>query len=91
MAFLVSKIGSAERIKVSRSAVSILDLLKEKKSPLAVKAIREELSYSERTIHYALRQLRENALIMRTNKLQDLRESYYLLTAKAAYYGYHVR
>ncbi len=79
---------SEKTIRLSRSAHAILDLLDNKQSPLAVREIRDELPYSERTIHYALRQLREYALIEKKINIQDLRETQYLLAAKASLYGY---
>ncbi|MFX0170504.1 MAG: winged-helix domain-containing protein [Candidatus Hodarchaeota archaeon] len=88
MAYLVSTTNSRERIRVSRSAQAVLDLLSNKRTPLAVREIKEELPYSERTIHYALRQLRENSLVEKKANLRDLRESCYLLATKAALYGY---
>ncbi|MHA2052314.1 MAG: hypothetical protein ACXABI_02140 [Candidatus Hodarchaeales archaeon] len=75
-------------IKISRSAEAILSLLLRTGQPLAVREIKKELPYSERTIHYALRQLREYALIEKRANLRDLRESHYLLANRAALYGY---
>ncbi len=90
MAYLVSVVNSDIRVKISRSARAVLDLLNTKRSPLAVKDIRNELPYSERTIHYALRQLREYSLIEKRANLRDLRESHYLLGARAAAFGFSV-
>ena len=88
MVYLNPAASSAEKIRLSRSAHAILDLLDDKQAPLAVKAIRDELPFSERTIHYALRQLHEYALIEKRINIRDLRETHYLLAAKAAMYGY---
>jgi len=90
MAYLVSNTNNESRLKVSQSARAIFELLHTSRPPLAVYEIKEELSYSERTIHYALRQLREYALIEKRANLQDLRESRYLLAAKAQLYQFLV-
>jgi DNA-binding transcriptional regulator GbsR (MarR family) len=78
----------ANFIKISRSAEAILSLLLTTEQPLPVREIKNQLPYSERTIHYALRQLREYALIEKRTNLRDLRESHYLLANRAALYGY---
>jgi DNA-binding transcriptional regulator GbsR (MarR family) len=78
----------ANFIKISRSAEAILSLLLTTGQPLPVREIKNQLPYSERTIHYALRQLREYALIEKRTNLRDLRESHYLLANRAALYGY---
>jgi DNA-binding MarR family transcriptional regulator len=81
-------VGKTDVIRVSHSAEAILTLLRQRGTPLAVREIKEELPYSERTIHYALRQLRQHELIEKRANLQDLRESLYLLATRAAVYGY---
>lgn len=88
MAYLISNLNSEIKIRVSRSAQAVLDLLYNKRVPLAVREIKEELPYSSRTIHYALRQLRDNSLVEKRVNLRDLRESHYLLAAKASIFGY---
>jgi DNA-binding MarR family transcriptional regulator len=88
MAYLISNSNSSVKIRVSRSAQAVLDLLYNKQIPLAVREIKEELPYSSRTIHYALRQLRDNLLVEKRANLRDLRESHYLLATKASIFGY---
>jgi DNA-binding transcriptional ArsR family regulator len=73
------------KIKISPSAKAIIKLLDEKKSPLSVKNIVEELPYSERTIQYGLKQLRQHRLVKKRPNLQDLRESLYILHDKFAF------
>ncbi len=90
MALLYSTRGVSNRIKVSHSAEAILSLLVRAGQPLTVREIKKGLPYSERTIHYALRQLREYALVEKRANLQDLRESHYLLANKAAMFGYMI-
>ncbi len=90
MAYLISNTNKESKIKVSQSAKAIFELLHASRTPLAVYEIKEELSYSERTIHYALRQLRGYALIEKRANLQDLRESRYLLAAKAQMYQFMI-
>lgn len=90
MAYLVPIVNHETRVKISRSARAVLELLDTKRSPLAVRDIRNELPYSERTIHYALRQLRDYSLIEKRANLRDLRESHYLLGARAASFGFSV-
>jgi len=87
LAYLTPKSPSAKKIRVSRSAQAVLDLLNTKNTLLTVREIKEELPYSERTIHYALRQLRDNSLIEKKANLQDLRESRYVLAARAFSYN----
>ncbi|MFX0124657.1 MAG: hypothetical protein ACFFAE_13575 [Candidatus Hodarchaeota archaeon] len=70
------------KIKISPSAKAIIQLLDKKKSPLSVKEIVKELPYSERTIQYGLRQLRQYQLVEKRANLQDLRESLYLIAAQ---------
>ncbi len=89
MVYLTPTHRPGQKIRLSRSAHAILELLDNKQAPLAVKEIRDELPLSERTIHYALRQLREYALIEKKINMRDLRETRYLLAAKAALYGYY--
>jgi len=90
MALLYSNKGANNRLKVSHSAEAILSLLVRVGQPLAVREIKKNLSYSERTIHYALHQLREYALVEKRACLQDLRESHYRLANRAAMFGYMV-
>jgi DNA-binding GntR family transcriptional regulator len=90
MAFLHSNQGTNNRLKVSHSAEAILSLLVRVGQPLAVREIKKELPYSERTIHYALQQLRGYALVEKRANLQDLRESHYLLANRAAVFGYMI-
>ena len=70
------------KIKISPSVKAIIQLLDEKKSPLSVKEIVKELPYSERTIQYGLRQLRQYHIVEKRPNLQDLRESLYLIAAQ---------
>ena len=72
-------------IKISPSAKAIFRLLDEKKSPLSVKEIVKELPYSERTIQYGLRQLRQYQLVEKKPNLQDLRESLYLVATQSIF------
>ena len=88
MVKLYSTQGANNRLKVSHSAEAILSLLVNADKPLAVKEIKKDLPYSERTIHYALRQLREYSLVEKRASLQDLRESHYYLAYRAAIFGY---
>ena len=88
MAYLFPISDKLVKIKLSKSAIATLNLLQTQTTPLTVKAIRDELPYSKRTIQYALRQLRTHALIERKTNLLDLRESNYRLSAKASLYGY---
>jgi len=90
MAYLVSTTNKENKIKVSESAKAIFELLNTSTAPLAVREIKDELQYSERTIHYALRQLREYSLVERKANLLDLRESRYLLAVKAQVYRFIV-
>ena len=76
------------KIKLSNSALAALDLL-HAEQPLDAKAIKDGLPYSQRTIQYALHQLRTHSLVERRNTLHDLRESVYHLSAKASLYGYN--
>ncbi len=88
MAYLSPISNKDVKIKLSKSAIATLNLLNNEKTPLTVKAIKEELPYSTRTVLYALRQLRTHALVERKTNLLDLRESNYRLSAKASLYGY---
>lgn len=88
MVHLYSNQGVTSNLKVSHSAEAILTLLERAGQPLAVREIKKELPYSERTIHYALRQLREHSLVEKKASLQDLRESHYHLAYRAAMFGY---
>ncbi|MFX0086347.1 MAG: winged helix DNA-binding protein [Candidatus Hodarchaeota archaeon] len=90
MVYLFPVTGSKQKIRISRSAVAVLELLENKKMPLAVREIKEELPYSERTIHYALQQLREKAFVAKNSNFEDLRESRYFLTSKAALFGFRI-
>ena len=90
MALLHATEGNNNRLKISHSAEAILSLLVRAGQPLAVREIKKELPYSERTIHYALRQLREYSLVEKRAYLQDLRESHYHLANRAAMFGYMV-
>jgi DNA-binding MarR family transcriptional regulator len=91
MVLLYSTEGVNKRIKVTHSAEAILSLLENADKPLAVREIKKDLPYSERTIHYALRQLREYDLVEKRASLQDLRESYYHLAYRAAMFGYLIK
>ncbi|MHA2075328.1 MAG: MarR family transcriptional regulator [Candidatus Hodarchaeales archaeon] len=88
MAYLYPNSDKFGKIKLSNSAIATLDLLHSEQQ-LTVKAITDELPYSQRTIQYALHQLRSHSLVERRNTLHDLRESIYLLSAKASLYGYN--
>ena len=88
MVHLYSTQGVSNNLKVSHSAEAILSLLVRVGEPLPVREIKKELPYSERTIHYALRQLREHSLVEKKASLQDLRESHYQLAYRAAMFGY---
>lgn len=88
MVHLYSTQGVSTNLKVSHSAEAILSLLVRAGQPLAVREIKKELPYSERTIHYALKQLRDHSLVEKKASLQDLRESHYHLAYRAAMYGY---
>ena len=90
MANLYSSKGAEKRIKVSHSAEAILSLLMRVGQPLPVREIKKELPYSERTIHYALHQLRGYSLVEKRACLQDLRESHYRLANRAAMFGYKI-
>ncbi|MCK4849295.1 MAG: GntR family transcriptional regulator [Candidatus Heimdallarchaeota archaeon] len=90
MVHLYATGGVNNQLKVSHSAEAILSLLVRVGQPLAVKEIKNELPFSERTIHYALRQLREHSLVEKRASLQDLRESHYHLAFRAAMFGYRV-
>ena len=89
MAFLSSINNSGEKIRITRSAKAILTLLNNQNKPLPVKEIKNHLPYADRTIHYAVQQLKHLSLIESTYNINDMRERRYLLAAKAAYYGYN--
>lgn len=90
MVYLNPVIHSEQRVRISRSAVAVLEFLEAKNTPITVREIKQELPYSERTIHYALNQLREESFIKRNSNFEDLRESRYLLAARAALYGFRL-
>ncbi len=85
MSYLTA-IDHSRKIKISPSAKAIFKLLAEKRTPIAVKEIVKELSYSERTIQYGLRQLERHKLVEKKSNLRDLRESLYLLASSALFY-----
>ena len=91
MVHLYSTQGVVGNLKVSHSAEAILTLLERTGQPLAVREIKKELPYSERTIHYALRQLREHSLVEKRACLQDLRETHYRLAYRATMFGYMIK
>ncbi len=90
MVYLSPLINSEHQVRVSRSAVAVLELLETKKNPIAVREIKQELPYSERTIHYALQQLREQAFVEKNSHFEDLRESRYVLASRAAMFGFRI-
>lgn len=89
MAYLSSINKPSEKIRITRSAKAILTLLDTEKKPLPVKEIKNHLPYADRTIHYAVQQLKHLSLIESTYNINDMRERRYLLAAKAAYYGFN--
>lgn len=90
MVYLSPLINSENNVRVSRSAFAVLELLETKKNPIAVREIKQELPYSERTIHYALQQLREQAFVEKNSNFEDLRESRYFLASRAAMFGFRI-
>ncbi len=90
MVYLSPLINSEHIVRISRSAVAVLELLETKKNPIAVREIKQELPYSERTIHYALQQLREQAFVEKNSNFEDLRESRYVLASRAAMFGFRI-
>ncbi|UCG01278.1 MAG: hypothetical protein JSW11_16880 [Candidatus Heimdallarchaeota archaeon] len=91
MVYLTSYINPVEKIRVSSSAWAVLTLLDQKRVPLAVHEIQNELPYAERTIYFALRQLQDKALIEKHINLKDLREAHYRLATRAGLFGFFGR